>query len=44
MLTSDILLGPPSQRNMLLVDPMFKRWYEEGKPLDAFVGAYDVSP
>tara|TARA_Y100000296_G_scaffold21576_1_gene25590 strand:+ start:361 stop:2268 length:1908 start_codon:yes stop_codon:yes gene_type:complete len=31
-------------KETVVVDPMFKQWYEDGKPLDSFVGAYDVSP
>ena len=31
-------------KDQLVVDPLFKEWYQEGKPLDAFVGAYDISP
>ena len=28
----------------LVVDPLFKEYYEKGVPLDDFVGAYDVAP
>ena len=28
----------------LVVDPLFKDYYEKGVPLDNFVGAYDVAP
>jgi ribonucleoside-diphosphate reductase alpha chain len=32
------------QREELMVDPVFQEYYNEGKSLDAFVGAYDVTP
>ena len=31
-------------KNKLVVDPLFKEWYDEKKDLTNFVGAYDVSP
>ena len=31
-------------KEQLVVDPLFKEWFELGLPLDNFVGAYDVSP
>ena len=31
-------------KEQLVVDPLFKEWYELGLPLDNFVGAYDVPP
>ena len=31
-------------KEQLVVDPLFKEWHEQGKPLDNFVGAYDVAP
>ena len=31
-------------KEQLVVDPLFQKFYDEGKPLDAFVGAYDVAP
>ena len=31
-------------RETVVVDPLFKKFYEEGLPLDDFVGAYDISP
>ena len=31
-------------KEQLVVDPLFEKWYEQGKPLDNFVGAYDVAP
>ena len=31
-------------KNKLVVDPLFKKWYDEKKDLTNFVGAYDVSP
>ena len=31
-------------KEQLVVDPLFKEFYEKGVPLDNFVGAYDVSP
>jgi len=31
-------------KEQLVVDPLFKEWHREGKLLDNFVGAYDVSP
>jgi len=31
-------------KEQLVVDPLFQEWYKEGKPLDNFVGAYDVAP
>lgn len=31
-------------RETVVLDPMFKQYLEEGKPLNAFVGAYDVTP
>tara|TARA_R110001583_G_scaffold35266_1_gene117510 strand:- start:1816 stop:3711 length:1896 start_codon:yes stop_codon:yes gene_type:complete len=31
-------------KEKLVVDPLFKEWFELGLPLDNFVGAYDVSP
>ena len=31
-------------KEQLVVDPLFKEYYLDGKNLDAFVGAYDVDP
>jgi len=31
-------------KEQLVVDPLFKEWYKEGRALDNFVGAYDVAP
>ena len=31
-------------KEQLVVDPLFQKWYEAGKSLDNFVGAYDVAP
>tara|TARA_Y100000310_G_scaffold343594_1_gene451992 strand:- start:34 stop:1938 length:1905 start_codon:yes stop_codon:yes gene_type:complete len=31
-------------KEKLVVDPLFKEWYELGLPLEPFVGAYDISP
>ena len=31
-------------KEQLVVDPLFSEWHGEGKGLDNFVGAYDVSP
>jgi len=31
-------------KEQLVVDPLFQKFYDEGKPLDSFVGAYDVAP
>tara|TARA_R100001244_G_scaffold100921_3_gene75237 strand:+ start:164 stop:1072 length:909 start_codon:yes stop_codon:yes gene_type:complete len=31
-------------KEQLVVDPLFKEWYEAGKSVDHFVGAYDVAP
>ena len=31
-------------KEQLVVDPLFKEWFELGLPLDNFVGAYDVAP
>ena len=31
-------------KDKLVVDPLFEEWFKEGKPLNKFVGAYDVSP
>ena len=31
-------------KEQLVVDPLFQEYYEEGKPLEPFVGAMDVSP
>jgi len=31
-------------KEQLVVDPLFKEFYEKGVPLDNFVGAYDVAP
>jgi ribonucleoside-diphosphate reductase alpha chain len=31
-------------KEQLVVDPLFEEWYEKGKPLDNFLGAYDVAP
>jgi len=31
-------------KETVVVDPMFQKWYDEGKNLMDFVGAYDVSP
>lgn len=31
-------------KETVVVDPMFQQWYDEDKPLGAFVGAYDVTP
>lgn len=31
-------------KEQLVVDPLFKEWYNDKKNLDNFVGAYDVSP
>ena len=31
-------------KEQLVVDPLFQQFFDEGKSLDAFVGAYDVAP
>ena len=31
-------------KEKLVVDPLFKEWFDFGLPLDNFVGAYDISP
>ena len=31
-------------KEKLVVDPLFQQYWEEGKPLEPFVGAYDISP
>lgn len=31
-------------KETLVVDPLFQQYYDEGKNLEAFVGAYDISP
>jgi len=31
-------------KEKLVVDPLFREYYDQGKPLTAFVGAYDVPP
>ena len=31
-------------KEQLVVDPLFKEFYKDGKNLSCFVGAYDVSP
>ena len=31
-------------KEQLVVDPLFQEHYDEGKSLDPFVGAYDISP
>ena len=31
-------------KEQLVVDPLFQKYYDEGKSLEPFVGAYDVSP
>ena len=31
-------------KEKVVVDPLFQEWYDAGKPLDPFVGAYDVAP
>ena len=31
-------------KEQLVVDPLFQEWYDAGKSLDPFVGAYDVAP
>jgi ribonucleoside-diphosphate reductase alpha chain len=31
-------------KEQLVVDPLFQQYFDEGKSLDAFVGAYDVAP
>ena len=31
-------------RETIVVDPLFRQFYEDGLPLDAFLGAYDVEP
>ena len=31
-------------KETLVVDPMFKKHFEEGKDLKSFIGAYDISP
>jgi ribonucleoside-diphosphate reductase alpha chain len=31
-------------KSQLVVDPLFKEYYDKGLPLDTFVGSYDVSP
>jgi ribonucleoside-diphosphate reductase alpha chain len=31
-------------KEQLVVDPLFQKYYDEKKPLEPFVGAYDVSP
>ena len=31
-------------KEQLVVDPLFQKWHEQGKPLGDFVGAYDVAP
>ena len=31
-------------KEKLVVDPLFQQYWEEGKPLEPFIGAYDISP
>lgn len=31
-------------KEQLVADPLFKKYFEEGRPVDHFVGAYDVTP
>jgi ribonucleoside-diphosphate reductase alpha chain len=31
-------------KEQLVVDPLFQEWHSQDKPLDNFVGAYDVAP
>ena len=31
-------------KEQLVVDPLFEEWHKENKPLENFVGAYDVAP
>ena len=31
-------------KEQLVVDPLFEKWHDQGKPLGNFVGAYDVAP
>jgi ribonucleoside-diphosphate reductase alpha chain len=31
-------------KQQLVVDPLFQEYYDEGRNLDAFVGAYDITP
>jgi ribonucleoside-diphosphate reductase alpha chain len=31
-------------KEQLVVDPLFQKYYDEGRNLDAFVGAYDITP
>ena len=31
-------------KSQLVVDPLFKEYYDNGRPLDTFVGSYDVTP
>ena len=31
-------------KEQLVVDPLFRKWFELGLPLDNFVGAYDIDP
>ena len=31
-------------KEQLVVDPLFQQYYDEGKSLEPFVGAYDISP
>jgi len=31
-------------KSLLVVDPLFKKFYNEKRPLDNFVGAYDITP
>jgi ribonucleoside-diphosphate reductase alpha chain len=31
-------------KEQLVVDPLFQEYHDAGKPVDAFVGAYDVTP
>ena len=31
-------------KSQLVVDPLFKEYYDKGLPLDTFVGSYDVAP
>jgi ribonucleoside-diphosphate reductase alpha chain len=34
----------PTWKTQLVVDPLFKEYYEQGKDLSVFAGAYDISP
>jgi len=31
-------------KDQLVVDPLFKEYYDEGKDVDSFIGAYDIPP